>query len=122
MKHKRTRRADPVVHESVPLIEAMSNELEELRAANKALAEEVEAQGQIIDAIVPVTLKEWDWDAQNYAEIEYPWAIIKSFVDDLRNKKQWIEDKTSQEVWRRFQRFQELLMDARNDAAREKAA
>ena len=122
MRHKRTRRADPVVHESVPLIEAMSNELEELRAANKALAEEVEAQGQIIDAIVPVTLKEWDWDAQNYAEIEYPWAIIKSFVDDLRNKKQWIEDKTSQEVWRRFQRFQELLMDARNDAARERAA
>jgi len=122
MKHKRTRRADPVVHESVPLIEAMSNELEELRAANKALAEEVEAQGQIIDAIVPVTLKEWDWDAQNYAEIEYPWKVIKGFVDDLRNKKQWIEDKTSQEVWRRFQRFQELLMDARNDAARERAA
>lgn len=63
-----------------------------------------------------VTLKEWDWDAQAYVEREYPWSIVKGFVDDLRNKKQWIEDSTSQEVWRRFQRFQERLVDARNDA------
>ncbi len=82
-------------------------EVKELRAANAALRAQV-------GAVVTVTLKEWDWDAQNFVEVEYPYHIIKGFVDDLRNKKQWIEDTTSQKVWRRFQRFQELLMDERN--------
>ena len=118
MKGQRTRRrSHQNTPQEVPLIEAMSTEIEELREANKSLAAEVEAQGQVIDAIVPVTLKEWDWDAQNFIEREYPYHIIKKFVDDLRNKKQWIEDTTSQEVWRRFQRFQENLTDAKNEAA-----
>lgn len=37
-------------------------------------------------------LKEWDWDLQNYVEIDYPDALVKGFIDFLRTTKSWQVD------------------------------
>ena len=129
MKGQRTRRREHVkswvgdesVAESAPdLITAMSNEIEELREANEALASEIEVF--VAKSFGAVTLREWDWDAQNFAEVEYPYSVIKRFVEWMRNTRQWKEDDTGQEVYRKFLHMQESLTDAKNKAALLKSA
>ena len=59
-----------------------------------------------------VTLREWDWEAQNFTEVEYDWALLKAFIDDLRLGNRWREDPEI--VFRRFLRLEEQLTDYRN--------
>lgn len=55
-------------------------------------------------------LREWDWDAQNYVEIDYPDEPIKAFVDWLRNNRQWRESPDpGRDVYTRFRRLEDEL-------------
>lgn len=65
-------------------------------------------------------LKEWDWNKQQYVEVEYPDEIVKDFVDRLRNTKQWRESPDpGRDVYTMFRRFEGNLADAKARAARE---
>jgi hypothetical protein len=63
-------------------------------------------------------LLEWQWDQQNYVEVEYPDAPIKSFVEFFRNGKQWRENP--EQCFARWMKLERDLTDAKNDAARAK--
>src|ERR1043166_5000042 len=59
-------------------------------------------------------LKRWDWDAQNYVEIEYPDGPIKAYIDWLNNTKAWIDDVEL--VHRRLRKMNAELEIARSGA------
>ena len=60
-------------------------------------------------------LKEWNWNAQRYDEVEYPDELVKEFVDWLRVNKQWRESSDpGRDVYTRFRRFEDRLADHRN--------
>lgn len=68
-------------------------------------------------------LREWDWSAQAYVEVEYPDEVVKKFVDTLRNNKQWRESPDpGRDVYSMFRRFEDALSDARQEVAKKKAA
>ena len=67
-----------------------------------------------------ITLREWDWDAQAFVEREYPWAALKSFVDDLRLGNRWRENP--EVVFNRFMKLERELTAARNEVTRAAAA
>lgn len=60
-------------------------------------------------------LREWQWDQQSYAEVEYPDAPIKAFVDFFRTTKQWRENP--EQVFARWMKFERELTEARNAIA-----
>jgi hypothetical protein len=62
-----------------------------------------------------VKLREWDFNAANqgaYAEVDYPEAIVKEFVDWFRNTRQWRE--SPEMVYARWLKFERELTDFRN--------
>lgn len=63
-------------------------------------------------------LREWDWNAQDWVEVEYPDRIIAEFVEFFRNTQMWKEDDTAQVVFDRYQKLHNDLTDYRNDVAR----
>lgn len=64
-------------------------------------------------------LKEWDFDNQCFAEVEYPDGIIKSLIDFLRNNNQWRDEPRL--VGDRLHHFERELTDVRNERATLKA-
>jgi hypothetical protein len=62
-----------------------------------------------------VKLKEWDYDAQHFAQREYPDEIIKEFVDWFRVTKAWRED--TEMVFAHWLKLERDLTDAREEAA-----
>ena len=104
---------------SVTLIEAMSTEIEELRAANAELVTKVADLSEELAAVVPITLREWDYGAGpsgGFVEREYPFGPIKRFVEWFRNTTQWKE--SPEMAYHQWLRFERDMTDERNDAAR----
>lgn len=60
-------------------------------------------------------LREWNWDRQNYDEVEYPDQPIKKFMDWLWETKQWREDPHM--VYNQFRKLQIELMEPRTITA-----
>ncbi len=63
-------------------------------------------------------LKEWNWENEQFEEVEYPDEIIKKFIDFARLNKQWPEQLEI--MYNRYLVFHRELTDARNEAAAPK--
>lgn len=59
-------------------------------------------------------LREWDWNAQAFVEVEYPDGPIQEFMNYLWEGKQWKE--RPELVYNRFRQLQEKLIALRHAA------
>jgi hypothetical protein len=71
-----------------------------------------------------VTLREWDFDRQNYVEVNYPDEIIQRFVNKLRlNRNWWDSPDPGRDVYTAmFRPFQQELADWRAAHPQQPAA
>lgn len=65
-----------------------------------------------------VTLREWDWDLQNYVERHYPLDMVEEFINWLRDTNAWhgdvqlVHDKLNR-LNARFMEYRERPPDGR---------
>ena len=66
-----------------------------------------------------VTLREWDWNAQQFVETEYPFSLLKPFLDYLHAGKRWRENPEM--VYPKLLELERDLTEYRNEQALLKA-